>query len=321
MGKKIKLVPPIEYLLNKANYTWSTTLNELVKKDIENNTQLIRGFDFEIGHELEFKQGAKIEKEIEKLNEEIKDIRLMFIDKKDPKNGLTSWPEITIPFKRLGFEIARENPQTRLDKIFQKIREDETLCLLQSSKGEIMNLKLLLPDYYSGNEELTRDKINDIKQAEQWSKKNDIGFKDLSIDEIAFEMLYYVVEGASLALYYKELLDKKDKIKISDKTAKKEIPSNPEIALFCEIVNESGIIGKGLYESVPKYIKKVCDHFSIKVSEASAEKVRQKFKAWFNLKGRESQLEGVVNKILPTLPTDEKKKIEEFINNHCKTYN
>jgi len=84
----------------------------------------------------------------------------------------------------------------------------------------------------------------------------------------------------------------------------------PSIALFCSILNQSGVIKKGFDESPEIYIKRVSTIYKL---ESNPAKARQYFNEMMDIKTNDKYLKIIISHILPTLPKEAVSKINNFI--------
>jgi hypothetical protein len=90
----------------------------------------------------------------------------------------------------------------------------------------------------------------------------------------------------------------------------------PTIRLFCSIIHQSGIIIKGDEESVESYCKSVCEKYEFQYTQ----NIRKHFTVSMDIKSHDKHLVAIQASIIPKLPTEEKNKIELFINSKTKTF-
>lgn len=91
----------------------------------------------------------------------------------------------------------------------------------------------------------------------------------------------------------------------------------PVIALFCRIVEHSNTIIRGYDESKEKFCMKVCKKFSLPYTD----NVRKHFKdAEPELKETDKNFIKIEEYILPNLPIEEKRKIDQYIKGKIKTF-
>jgi hypothetical protein len=96
-----------------------------------------------------------------------------------------------------------------------------------------------------------------------------------------------------------------------DKKNKEKNLSAPIVAVFCQIINHSGIIKQGELSN-EEYCKKVILQFKIKANPSTA---RKYYNQTIELNKTSKRLKGINELILPNLPKDERDKVKTFINN------
>lgn len=123
----------------------------------------------------------------------------------------------------------------------------------------------------------------------------------------------YACEGYATAKYVDFLKNE------FGKTTNKKNPSNKikgrSAALFCSIINQSGIIAKGM-DNNTDYCKKVLSKFKINAPV----KTRQYFSESMDLKKSDKYFTDVIENILPGIDDKERKKIQGYIDSK-KLYN
>lgn len=87
----------------------------------------------------------------------------------------------------------------------------------------------------------------------------------------------------------------------------------PTIACFCNLVNESQLMDRGVTESIESYCKRVCAQYNLLYTD----NVRKNYLGAAT--GRNKQK--VESRILNTIPVVDKEKILPYINNATKIYN
>ena len=105
---------------------------------------------------------------------------------------------------------------------------------------------------------------------------------------------------------FKFLKPKKD---TSDKKNGSGKLNGRSIALFCSIINESGLISKGM-DSNEIYCNKIISEFKINAPV----KTRQYFRETMELRRSDKYLKEVMEKILPEIPLEISEKIITYIN-------
>jgi hypothetical protein len=91
----------------------------------------------------------------------------------------------------------------------------------------------------------------------------------------------------------------------------------PDIALFCRIVEHSKTMKRGYDEKYQKFCMKVCQKFSLPYTD----RVRQNFKdAEPELKETDKKFIKIEEHILPNLPIEAKRKIDQYIKGKIKLY-
>lgn len=89
------------------------------------------------------------------------------------------------------------------------------------------------------------------------------------------------------------------------------------IRLFCELVNDSGLIPKGGDEAVIPYCQRICNMFDLKYTD----NVRKYFSVKSQIKEKDKSLIAVRELILPDISADYSKKIEDYIKSKIRVYN
>ena len=93
--------------------------------------------------------------------------------------------------------------------------------------------------------------------------------------------------------------------------------SAPIIGLFCDIINNSGIIIQG-----ELYKKSYCDIVMKKFNiNANPDSVRRYYNGYLDLKNSSKNLIAINELIIPKLPKEIQNKVKTFINNHTRLYN
>lgn len=101
-----------------------------------------------------------------------------------------------------------------------------------------------------------------------------------------------------------------------DKKNKEKNISAPIIGLFCDIINNSGIIKQGELNK-QSYCDIVMRKFNI---NANPDTVRRYYNGYIDLKNSSKNLDAINELIIPNLPNDIKNKVKTFINNHTNYY-
>ena len=102
-----------------------------------------------------------------------------------------------------------------------------------------------------------------------------------------------------------------------DKKNKEKNISAPIIGLFCDIINNSGIIKQGGLNK-ESYCDIVMKKFNF---NANPDTVRRHYNGYLDLKKSSKNLVAINEIIIPKLPNDIKNKVKTFMNNHTKLYN
>jgi hypothetical protein len=89
-----------------------------------------------------------------------------------------------------------------------------------------------------------------------------------------------------------------------------------DVALFCDIINDSGIIKQGEFKK-QTYCELVIKKFNI---DANPKTVRRYYLEYLDLKSSSKNLNAINELIIPNLPNDIKNKVKTFINNHTNYY-
>lgn len=106
-------------------------------------------------------------------------------------------------------------------------------------------------------------------------------------------------------------------VKTGNKKNKKENISSPIIGLFCDIINNSGIIKQGELNK-QSYCDIVMRKFNI---NANPDTVRRYYNGYIDLKNSSKNLIAINELIIPKLPKEIQNTVKTFINNHTKFYN
>lgn len=92
--------------------------------------------------------------------------------------------------------------------------------------------------------------------------------------------------------------------------------SAPTVALFCQIINHSGILKQGELSNT-NYCKKVILEFKINANPSTA---RKYYNQTIDLNKTSKRLKNINELIIPNLSNDIQKKVKTFINNHTIYY-
>ena len=93
--------------------------------------------------------------------------------------------------------------------------------------------------------------------------------------------------------------------------------SAKNVALFCDIINNSGIIKQGELNK-ESYCDIVMKKFNIK---ANPDTVRRHYNGYLDLKNSSKNLIAINELIIPNISKEIQNKVKTFINNHTKLYN
>jgi hypothetical protein len=107
------------------------------------------------------------------------------------------------------------------------------------------------------------------------------------------------------------------KVAIDNKKNKEKNISAPIIGLFCDIINNSGIIIQGELNK-KSYCDIVMKKFKI---NGNPDSVRRYYNGYLDLKNSSKNLIAINELIIPNLPKEIKNKVKTFINNKTKIYN
>lgn len=105
-------------------------------------------------------------------------------------------------------------------------------------------------------------------------------------------------------------------VAIDNKKYKEKNISAPIIGLFCDIINDSGIIIQGELNK-KSYCDIVMKKFNI---NANPDSVRRYYNGYLDLKNSSKNLIAINELIIPNLPKEIKNKVKNFINNKTKIY-
>jgi hypothetical protein len=89
-----------------------------------------------------------------------------------------------------------------------------------------------------------------------------------------------------------------------------------DVALFCDIINDSGIIKQGELNK-ESYCELVIKKFNF---NANPDTVRRHYLEYLDLKSSSKNLDAINELIIPNLPNDIKNKVKTFINTHTNYY-
>jgi hypothetical protein len=111
--------------------------------------------------------------------------------------------------------------------------------------------------------------------------------------------------GETKIPYITELINYVEKLLLLPKTKTDKIKA-PVLALFCYLINESGISNKKETESVENYCTRICEKYKLPYSD----RVRQNFNG-SNIRKYRTE---ITERILPTLDSATKEKILKHLN-------
>jgi hypothetical protein len=92
--------------------------------------------------------------------------------------------------------------------------------------------------------------------------------------------------------------------------------SAPTVAVFCQIINHSGIIKQGELSN-EDFCKKVILHFKLTANPSTA---RKYYTQNIDLNKTSKRLKDINDFILPSMPKEKINKVKSFINNHTNFY-
>ena len=92
--------------------------------------------------------------------------------------------------------------------------------------------------------------------------------------------------------------------------------SAPTVAVFCQIINHSGIIKQGELSN-EDFCKKVILHFKLTANPSTA---RKYYTQNIDLNKTSKRLKDINDFILPSMPKEKINKVKTFINNHTNFY-
>lgn len=92
--------------------------------------------------------------------------------------------------------------------------------------------------------------------------------------------------------------------------------SAPTVAVFCQIINHSGIIIQGELSN-EDYCKKVILLFKLNANPST---VRKYYNQTIDLNKTSKRIKDINDLILPSIPKEKKNKVKAFINNHTNYY-
>ena len=121
-------------------------------------------------------------------------------------------------------------------------------------------------------------------------------------------------------IYIEDLIKIKSiihEVAIENKKNKEKNISAPIIGLFCDIINNSGIIKQGELNK-ESYCDIVMKNFNI---NANPDTVRRHYNGYLDLKNSSKNLIAIKELIIPNLPKEIQNKVKTFINNQTKLYN
>ena len=106
-------------------------------------------------------------------------------------------------------------------------------------------------------------------------------------------------------------------VTIDNKKNKEKNISAPTVAVFCQIINHSGIIVQGEL-SKEAFCNIVIRKFNINANPST---VRRYYKEYLDLKSSSKKIKNINELLLPSLQKEIKNKVKTFINNHTNIYN
>ena len=151
-------------------------------------------------------------------------------------------------------------------------------------------------------------------------KENKTYYPKPELDKIGIPLFSYSNKYLGLTLYNEYLNNIKSIIQeasIGDKKIKEKNISAPIIGLFCDIINNSGIIKQGELNK-ESYCDIVMKKFNF---NANPDTVRRHYYGYLDLKKSSKNLIAINEIIIPKLPKEIQKKVKTFINNQTKLYN
>lgn len=180
----------------------------------------------------------------------------------------------------------------------------------------VKNFENKINDLYASN--LNRYYLS-INQDKLLSKKNKSYYPKPEIEGIGIALFPYYNKYRG-HIYINDLIKIKSiiqEVAIDNKKNKEKNISAPTIGLFCDIINNTGIIKQGELNK-ESYCKKVMNKFNIK---ANPDTVRRHYYGHFDLKSSSKNLIAINESIIPNLPEEIKNIVKTFINNQTKLYN
>ena len=192
---------------------------------------------------------------------------------------------------------------------FQKINENFKSSIQPIFEGFSEKIK---------SEEIKYKK--NFESIEHWLKYNGkilpLGFDDfiwwLLIEKYNQEYFFPIpkITDNDFIDYHKYRLSKLSPRKVNKISAR-------DVALFCDIINDSGIIKQGEFKK-QTYCELVIKKFNI---DANPKTVRRYYLEYLDLKSSSKKLIAINELIIPNLPKEIQKKVKTFINNQTKLYN
>jgi hypothetical protein len=150
-------------------------------------------------------------------------------------------------------------------------------------------------------------------------KKNKTYYPKPELKDIGIPLLTYYNKYTG-HIFIDDLIKIKSiiqEIAIDNNKNKEKYISAPIIGLFCDIINNSGIIIQG--ELIKKsYCDIVMKKFNI---NANPDSVRKYYNGYLDLKNSSKNLIAINELIIPKLPKEIQNKVKTFIDNHTKLYN
>lgn len=150
-------------------------------------------------------------------------------------------------------------------------------------------------------------------------KKNKTYYPKPELKGIGIPLLNYYNKYTG-HIFFDDLIKIKSIIQdvaVDNKKNKEKNISAPIISLFCDIINNSGIIVQGELNK-KSYCDIVMKKFNIK---ANPDSVRRYYNGYLDLKNSSKNLNAINELIIPNLPKEIKNKVKTFINNQTKLYN
>jgi hypothetical protein len=177
--------------------------------------------------------------------------------------------------------------------------------------------EIKINDIYTSN--LNRYFIG-LNEDDLLPKENKTYYPKPELDKIGIPLFSYSNKYLGLTLYIEYLNNIKSIIheaSIGNNVIKIKNISAPTVAVFCQIINHSGILKQGELSNAD-YCKKVILEFKLNANPSTA---RKYYNQTIDLNKTSKRLIDINDLILPFIPKEKREKVKMFINNNTKYYN